>query len=45
MKYLLIVMLLFVGCSNHRVVLVYESGDAAVEGGTEITVDTNKEPK
>jgi len=41
MKLLLIVFLFLIGCSNHRIVFMYESGDVAVNGGTDFSTGTS----
>lgn len=41
MKRLLILLLLLSGCTNsHRLVLVYESGETAISGGSRVIVKT-----
>lgn len=45
MKYALLLILFICGCSTHRLVLVYEGGDAAIQGATELVLDTGKEKK
>ena len=41
MRTLLIALVLLSGCTNHhRLVLVYEAGDAAVHGDSEVLLNT-----